>query len=68
MAGIKDIQTGELIRMIEKRDRKLHRLEVDLDRVAQILGVAGMGERERGKHKKERERFHKILSKEGQNK
>ena len=61
IAGIEDIQTGELIRMVVKRDQKWHRLEVDLERVAEIIGIAGIGQQQREKHRKERERYRRIL-------
>jgi hypothetical protein len=57
MNSITDRLTGEMYSMVEKReDGKYHPLPVDLDKLAQVLGVAGMTEKQKNKHNIERVR------------
>ena len=59
MARIFDSVTGELLALVEKQgDGRWRALEnVNLDLIAEILGTAGIGEKQRKKHAEQR-RFH----------
>ena len=54
MSSLLDTETGELLPMVEPDGNQWHALAVDLDHIAQVLGTAGAGERQKAKHKQER--------------
>ena len=55
MAKLADPLTGEILPMVASDDGETFRpLPVDLDRVAHAIGTAGMGERQRKEHAKDR--------------
>lgn len=56
-----DVATGEIISMVECDGELWHALEVDLDRVAEIVGTAGKLEAQRLKHNQERQRHRQGL-------
>jgi DNA-binding transcriptional regulator LsrR (DeoR family) len=58
MANLVDISTGEIVPMIHKEGREWCALDVDLDRVAQIVGTFGDGERQHIRHRME-QRLHR---------
>jgi hypothetical protein len=55
MMNLVDPLTGECLSMIASDDNETYiALPVDLDRIAKIVGTAGIGERQRKEHAKER--------------
>lgn len=55
MSNLVDPLTGECLPMVETEDgATYHALPIDLDRIAHAIGTAGMGERQRKEHAKER--------------
>jgi hypothetical protein len=62
MANLVDTVTGELIPMVEKNGGQWHALaDVNLDHVAQVVGTAGAGERQRKRHRQERRAHRRAL-------
>jgi hypothetical protein len=62
MAKLSDPLTGEYLPMVASDDpqgksggKTYHSLPVDLDRIAHLIGTAGMGERQRKEHVRERQ-------------
>jgi len=53
--NLTDLRTGEVLALVERQGEKWERLPVDLDHVANVMCVAGIGEKQRAKHKAERE-------------
>lgn len=55
LARIVDAHTGEVFRLVERGDGDTWRaLDADFDAIAQAVGTAGVGERQRAKHERER--------------
>ena len=67
MAGIVDSVTGELMPMVEDNAGQWHALPVDLEQIAEIIGTAGAGARQKERHAKER-RAHRRGLEVGKNK
>ncbi len=56
MAKIVDPTTGEVLPMVASDDfgKTFYALNVDLDRIARVIGTNGMGEQQKAKHERER--------------
>lgn len=57
-----DVATGEIMSMVQNEGDSWHALDVDLDRVAEIVGTSGTGEKQRKKHIQERARHRLSLT------
>jgi hypothetical protein len=65
MTNLADPLTGEYLPMVASDDGETyHALSVDLDRIAQVVGTAGAGERQRKEHARDR-RLHASGLKKG---
>lgn len=62
MSFILDTQTGEIISMVEKVGKEWHALDVDLDKIARIVGTYGKGMKQRKKHRDERRNHKRSLA------
>lgn len=54
MSRLIDLETGEIIKLVRNKGENWYALEVDLDRVAEILGTKGTGKRQKQQHNRER--------------
>ena len=61
MSKLIDSTTGEVISMVGKDGLKWQALDVDLNRIAQIVGTAGKGKHQQKQYKDEREAHRKAL-------
>ena len=55
MLEIIDDLTGEVISMVEVKSDMWHTCQIDLDHIAYVIGSAGVGERQRRRHKAEQQ-------------
>lgn len=63
MERLIDLNTGEIIRMVKKGDNgSWYGIEVDLDKVAEIVGTIGKGEQQRKQHMLERQQHQRVLA------
>lgn len=66
MSRIVDIRTGEIIPMVYEKEKTWYLAEnLDLDRLAELLGVDGYGEERKNNHRIEREKHRKQLERNG---
>jgi hypothetical protein len=61
MSRIVDQITGEIVSMVEFDGITWHAIDVNLDEVAWILGTAGMGRKQREKHRKQQIEYKDYL-------
>ena len=62
MSGIEDSRTGEIIALVENTNGVWSTASfVDLNRIALILGTAGIGKRKRAQYKREQKEHKKDL-------
>lgn len=62
MANVVDGRTGEIISVVESREGVWHLVpDVDLNRIALLVGTAGIGKRKREQYRREQLEHHKSL-------
>ena len=61
MAKLVDSSTGEVLSLVAVEGDKWHAINGDLDLIAQIIGTAGLGKRQREKHRAERRAHRRSL-------
>jgi len=61
MAKLVDSSTGEVLSLVAVEGDKWHAINGDLDLISQIIGTAGLGKRQREKHRAERRAHRRSL-------
>jgi type IV secretory pathway TrbL component len=62
MERIVDVETGEILRLVEADGDGWRAVESDMDAIARAVGTAGAGARQRAKHQEERAGFERAIA------